>query len=260
MNWNREFISQTYGRPTYKHNSLPLYVTDEFDFYRCVAFCSDFYGKTASELFNGNLRDCNGRYSALFKGQKLSYWADSPATARAEIKKHGAGCDVLTFWAYDDASSTFPTLSNQEPLLIVDGRKHGIQELIDRIDSGNDASEAERSMLVEIMRYEPDCIVYDSHARKGGENFLFFEKGFRKLALRELSLRFGKSHGGNHTCITCAGTCDYSPLLESYGEFFAPKARVLMDETYLKSEEYETRKRLYDESLRKIRSKHDEQT
>ena len=86
MNWERAFKSQDYGRPIYKHIKLPIYITDEFRFFRCVEFNPDFYGKTASTLFNGNLRICSGRYSKLFPNQKLSYWADSPETARAEIK------------------------------------------------------------------------------------------------------------------------------------------------------------------------------
>jgi len=96
MSWERAFISHNYGRPIYKHKDLPVYITDEFDFFRCVEFNNEFYGKTASTLFNGNLRECTGRYSKLFPNQKLSYWADSPITARAE-KKHGAGNNILTF-------------------------------------------------------------------------------------------------------------------------------------------------------------------
>lgn len=102
MSWERAFISQSYGRPIYKHEQLSVYITDEFNFFRCVEFKADFYGKTASTLFNGNLRICSetNRYAKLFPNQKLSYWADSPDTARAEIKKHGAGSNILTFWAY----------------------------------------------------------------------------------------------------------------------------------------------------------------
>lgn len=63
-------------------------------------------GKTVSELHRGNLRVSrkDNRYSNIFPGQKLSYWADSPQTARAEVKKWEAGNDLLTFWAYDDGS------------------------------------------------------------------------------------------------------------------------------------------------------------
>lgn len=252
MNWYREFKGQDYGRPTYKHSELPLYITDEFSFFRCIPFEPSFYGKTASELFNGNLRTCIGRYAKLFPCKRLSYWADHPATARAEIKKHGAGKDVLTFWAYDDASSAFPIFPKREKLMIVDGRKCGIQELIDKLDNDEDITEIDCARLNTIMSYDPDCLVYDSHARKGGENYLFFEKGFMKLALRELKLRFGKENGGNSAEIACAGTCDYTPYLERYGEYFLPKARVKMDENYLHSDEYKKREKAHSEVLKTL--------
>lgn len=253
MNWEKTFKSQDYGRPIYKHMDLPVYITDEFDFYRCVEFNTSFYGKTASTLFKGNLRTCSGRYSKLFPNQKLSYWADSSITARAEIKKHGAGNNILTFWAYDDATSTFPTLPDQEPLIIIDGRKCGVQELIDKADSGIPLSKDEQRYMKELLTQEPDCIVYDSHARQSGENYIFFEKGFRKLALRQLRLRFCRSEGGSYSKIICADTCDYTPHIESYGEYFMPKAKVRMDESYLNSDEYLLRKQINEESHRKLR-------
>lgn len=253
MSWEREFISQSYDRPTYKHKELPIYVTDEFDFFRCVEFNDDFYGKTASALFNGNLRTCSGRYAKLFPNQKLSYWADSPVTARAEIKKHGAGNNILTFTAYDDRTSTFPILQNEEPLIIIDGRKKGIQKLIDKADKEMELSDAEQSYIKALMAQDPDCLVYDSHAKRGGENFIFFEKGFKKLALRKLQLRFGKNNGGNVNRIVCADTCDYLPFIESYGMYFQPKTRVKMDKSYLLSDEYLQRKEVYRQSCQKVR-------
>ena len=45
MSWGRAFISQDYGRPIYKHKDLPVYITDEFDFFRCVEFNNEFYEK-----------------------------------------------------------------------------------------------------------------------------------------------------------------------------------------------------------------------
>lgn len=111
----------------------------------------NFMKKTASTLFNGNLRECTGRYSKLFPNQKLSYWADSPITARAEIKKHGAGNNILTFWAYDDGTSTFPTLQNQEPLVIIDGRKCGVQDLLDKADNGMQLTKAEQDYMVSLL-------------------------------------------------------------------------------------------------------------
>lgn len=248
MSWERTFISQDYGRPIYKHKDLPVYITDEFDFFRCVEFNSEFYGKTVSTLFNGNLRKCTGRYSKLFPDQKLSYWADSPITARAEIKKHGAGNNILTFWAYDDGTSTFPTLQKQEPLKIIDGRKCGVQDLLDKADNGIQLTKTEQDYMASLLAQKPDCLAFDSHAKKGGENFIFFEKGFQKLSLRQLRLRFGKRDGGNHNLIVCADTCDYAPHIESYGQYFMPKAKVAMEQAYLESNEYILRKQMLEES------------
>ena len=45
MSWGRAFISQDYGRPIYKHKDLPVYIMDEFDFFRCVEFNNEFYEK-----------------------------------------------------------------------------------------------------------------------------------------------------------------------------------------------------------------------
>lgn len=189
----------------------------------------------------------------MFPNQKLSYWADSPVTARAEIKKHGAGNNILTFTAYDDRTSTFPILQNEEPLIIIDGRKTGVQELIDKADKEKELSNAEQSYIKALMAQDPDCLVYDSHAKRGGENFIFFEKGFKKLALRKLQLRFGKNNGGNVNRIVCADTCDYLPFIESYGMYFQPKTRVKMDKSYLLSDEYLQRKEVYRQSCQKVR-------
>ena len=255
MSWERAFISQSYGRPIYKHEQLSVYITDEFNFFRCVEFKADFYGKTASTLFNGNLRICSetNRYAKLFPNQKLSYWADSPVTARAEIKKHGAGSNILTFWAYDDGASTFPILQNEELLTIIDGRKTGVQELIDKADKKIELSNSEQNYINDLMAQEPDCLGYDSHAKNGGENFIFFEKGFKKLALRQLQLRFSKNNGGNVNRIVCADTSDYIPFIESYGMCFQPKVRVKMDKSYLLSDEYLQHKEVYRKSCQKVR-------
>lgn len=255
MSWERAFISQSYGRPIYKHEQLLVYITDEFNFFRCVEFKADFYGKTASTLFNGNLRICSetNRYAKLFPNQKLSYWADSPDTARAEIKKHGAGSNILTFWAYDDGASTFPILQNEELLTIIDGRKTGVQELIDKADKKIELSNSEQNYINDLMAQEPDCLAYDSHAKNGGENFIFFEKGFKKLALRQLQLRFSKNNGGNVNRIVCADTSDYIPFIESYGMCFQPKVRVKMDKSYLLSDEYLQRKEVYEKFCQKVR-------
>ena len=253
MNQFIPFMSQDQGSPIYKHKEFPVYLADQFNFYRCLEFRDDFYGKTASCLFNGNLRMSTGRYAKLFPGQKISYWSDNPQTARAEIKRHGAGNNILTFWAYDDVTSTLPILQNREPLVIIDGRKCGVQALIDKADKDIALTEEEQVYLKALLATQPDCLVYDSHARKGGENYIFFEKGFQKLALRELSLRFSRQEGGSHKTIACAGASDYLPFIEAYGCFFLPKARIAMDSSYLNSDEFLSRKEVYNNSLSKLR-------
>ncbi len=264
MSWHRVFKSQSYNQPTYKHKKLPIYTTKEFDFFRCVEFKNEFYGKTVSCLFEGNLRFSDQRYSALFPGQKISYWADSPETARAEIKKHGSGCDILTFWAYDDASSFLPCLGSKEPIVIVDGRKTGIQPLIDKINDNMELSSSEKLMIKEILEQPIDAIAYESKEYKGGENFIFLERGFRKLFLRELKLRFGRKSGGSHDSIVCSVSGDYVPFPEEYGKFFVPKCRIRMYEGYLKTDEYLERKKNMekerDKKLGRIKSKKNKKT
>ena len=240
--WKRFFKSQDYNRPIYQLTPLPIYQTDEFDFYRCLEFNEAFYGKTVSELHAGNLRvSVNSRYSKLFPGQKLSYWANSRKTAMAEVKKHGASNDILTFWAYDDTSSFKPTVADLENLIIIDGRKCGIQELIDKVDNDEQISEKERNLLDKIMSYNPDCLAFDSHAIANGENFIFFEKGFNKLSIREVRLRLGNKCK-RYADIVCANTSDYIPYIESYGDYFAPILKVKRNCAYLLCEEYKNRK------------------
>ena len=103
------FPNQYFGMDIWKHQALPIIESHDFNFFRCLEFKDIYYGKTVSELHRGNLRVSrkDNRYSNIFPGQKLSYWADSPKTARAEVKKWGAGNNLLTFWAYDDGNEEF---------------------------------------------------------------------------------------------------------------------------------------------------------
>lgn len=140
----------------------------------------------------------------------------------------------------------------QEPLVIIDGRKNGAQEIIDKVDNDIPLSEAEKKYIADLLALEPDCLAFDSHAKKGGENFIFFEKGFQKLALRQLKLRFGKSEGGSCNQIVCADTSDYTPFVDSYGKYFVPKTKIKMDQSYLSTEEYLQRKQICEESHRKM--------
>ena len=67
------FPNQDSGREILKHNEYPVFMTDEFDFFRCVQFNSDLYGKSVYILNEGNLRmsNINNRYSSLFPNQML---------------------------------------------------------------------------------------------------------------------------------------------------------------------------------------------
>ncbi len=238
------FYSNHYlSMPIYKYDSLPIVETGEFDFYRCVPFQDSFYGKTVSELHAGNLRMSNGRYSKLFPGEKVSYWASDRKTARAEVKKHGANNNLLTFFAYDDATASFPTLSKERNLLrILDGVHFGFLDILLKIENGQTLSRGETILIQKIREEEPDCLAYESEIDRTKTNYIFFEKGFKKLAIRELRLRLGSEEKISKNMIWCAGTCDYTAYLESYGEFFLPKARLGRDPNYTNSEEYKSRK------------------
>lgn len=50
------FTNQYWGIDIWKHQELPIIESDSFNFFRCVEFQNDFYGRTVSELHKGNLR------------------------------------------------------------------------------------------------------------------------------------------------------------------------------------------------------------
>lgn len=233
----------------YKHKELPVIESHEFDFFRCVEFTTNFYKKTVSELFHGNLRISTNknRYSELFPNQKLSYWSDSPKTAKKEIIHHGSSRNILTFWAYDDNTSLFPTLENNGDLIIVDGTQLGFQNILEKCDKNQSLSMDDHDLIDKINDQNPDCVAYKSFQTKG-TNFLFFERGFKKLSLKEVNLNLGELSGKNSNKIACAITTDYSPIIESYGEYFLPIAKVKMDNTYLESDEYKSRLKIYNSS------------
>lgn len=241
------FQNQSFGRTIYKHKELPLYLTDEFVFFRCVAFQKDFYGKTVSDLHSANLRatTVENRYSQLFPCQRISYWSDSPQTSRAEVKYHDSGNNLVTFWAYDDATSTFPTSDNKEALMIIDGREWEFNKILQKVESGDSLTKGEQFLINKINLQHPDCLAYTSLRSKKGMNFLFFEKGFYKLSIREVRLHLGDYKSKNSTRIICADTSDYAPYPKSYGMYFAPIAKTGMDTTYLETQEYKKRNRRY---------------
>lgn len=240
---SRLFSNHSYISTILRHKKLPIIITTEFSFYRCVSAKEWVYNKTISELHAGNLRDNDnkGRYSRLFSDKKISYWADSKSTALSEIKKHGANKNYITFEAYDDLSSTFPTLDNQEDLRIADGRELNFKNILLKIENDEELTSKETEIIKLIESENPDCLAYESVAREGGVNFLFFEKGFRKLSLREVRLHLGERKSKNNQSIVCAVTSDYSPILESYGSYFEPLVKVKMNNNYKYSEEYKKR-------------------
>ena len=256
------FPNQSYGQRIYKHRELPILVGGEFDFFRCIIFDECFYDKTVSMLHAGNLRIRNGnnRYSSIFPYEKVSYWADSASTARAEVKFHAKSNNLITFWAYDDATSTFPTTTDDEPLYIIDGRQFGFDEILWKDENNIALNKNEKEIISLIVQEEPDCLAYSSKRHNGGVNYLFFEKGFRKLSLRQVRLRLGNRNAKNTNSIYCAGGCDYIPYIEGYGYFFSSVAKVGFDKSYLQSREYLSRKNALSQSYRRYSEamKHDQ--
>lgn len=251
------FPNQYFGMDIWKHQELPIIESHDFNFFRCLEFQDIYYGKTVSELHRGNLRVSrkDNRYSNIFPGQKLSYWADSPQTARAEVKKWGSGNNLLTFWAYDDGSSFIPTVYPAEYLRIIDGINSGFDIILQKIGNHEDLTCKEKEFIDRLGRENPDCLAYRSEAKEGGICFLFFEKGFRKLSLREVSLRLGDYKGKNTAKVTCAITSDFSPVLEGYGHYFSPIARVKYNDKYIETDEYILRKQFEEYSHEKIRER-----
>lgn len=254
------FPNQTFGRSVLVNRDLPLYITNEFDFVRCVEFNDSMYGKTVSELHAGNLRlsRSDNRYSNLFPGQRLSYWADSPKTARAEIKRWGAKNNILTFWAYDDGSSTFPTIYPRDKLKIIDGRQMEFNAILRKLNKNERLNREDRYLIDQIAYEEPDCLCYESEARKGGVNYLFFEHGFKKLSLKEVRIQLNDLKGRNHNCITCAYSSDYSPWLDAYGYMFLPIAKIGNNPEYPNSDEYILRDQAYQEYRNRFIRWHEE--
>lgn len=243
------FSNHSFSSEIYIHKKLPIYKTNEFDFYRSVKFEDSFYGKTVSELHHGNLRLSNiGRYSKLFPNEKISYWADSIATVQAEMKIRNSGKNRLTFWAYDDASSSFPTSRDQEQLIIIDGIDLEFYCILKKIEDNQELTNQEQKTVLLIAEEKPDCLAYKSVRHMNGVNFLFFEKGFQKLSIRQVKLRLGDMPSKNKNTIICSGTSDYLPYVENYGMYFSPIAKINDNKHYEQSDEYNSRKKVYYES------------
>lgn len=236
---SEKFPNQDFGVSIHKHKNLPIFETNSFDFFRCIPFNESFYGKSVMELHNGNLRikKAGNRYSNIFPGQKLSYWADSPQTARAEVKHWGANNNLITFWAYDDGSSSIPTIYPPEPLYIIDGREIEFNKILIKQNNGEKLNSKEQDIVDSIAYEKPDCLAYESEQRQGGMNYLFFEQGFKKLSLRQVSLRLGSEPSKNYNKVICATGSDYSPYLKGYCAMFMPKAKVEYNDNVANSDD-----------------------
>lgn len=260
---SEKFPNQDFGASILKHNKLPIFQANSFDFFRCISFNESFYGKSILELHKGNLRikKAGNRYSNLFPGQRLSYWADSPQTARAEVKHWGANNNLITFWAYDDGSSSVPAVYPPEPLYIIDGREIEFNKILIKQNNEEKLSLKEQH-FIDLIAYErPDCLAYESEQRQGGMNYLFFEQGFKKLSLRQVSLRLGSEPSKNYNKVICATGSDYSPYLKGYCAMFMPKAKVVYNDDVANSDDIRLR---YDVVLdwvqRRLRYEFDDQT
>ena len=131
-------------------------------------------------------------------------------------------------------------------------------KILKKLEKHENLTKGERELIDEIADQEPDCLAYESEARKGSMNFLFFEHGFKKLSLREVRLRLGDEQGKNHNRIVCADTSDYAPKLYSYGNMFLPIARIGKDEHYNETDEFKLRLQVYMDRVQRFIDEHNE--
>ena len=158
----------------------------------------------------------------------------------------------MTFWAYDDGSSFIPTIYPAKSIRIIDGIHLGFDKILKKVGNHVELTNNEKELIDRIGREKPDCLAYHSEAKAGGTCFLFFEQGFKKLSLREVALRLGDCNGRNTAKVTCVVTSDFSPVLEGYGYYFSPIAKIKYDEKYTTSDEYILRKQVEDYSHEQI--------
>ena len=177
------FPNQYWGMDIWKHQELPIIESHDFNFFRCLEFNDGFYGKTVSELHSGNLRLSrkDNRYSNLFPGQKLSYWADSLQTARAEIKKWGSGNNILTFWAYDDGSSFIPTIYPAENIRIIDGVHFGFDKILKKVGNHEELTHSEKEFIDKIGRESQIVLHIIQKPKREAFVFCFLNRGLKNF-------------------------------------------------------------------------------
>ena len=77
------------------------------------------------------------------------------------------------------------------------------------------------------------------------------------MAIREANLRLNSNFKVNTNRICCAGTSDYSPYIECYGQYFLPITKIKMDDMYLQSKEYLSRKIELEKSYNRFREENE---
>lgn len=130
-------------------------------------------------------------------------------------------------------------VNNEE--LLIDGREVGFNNILTKVENKQSLTINEQEIINEIDKLNPDYMVYNSLRKKDGLNYIFFEKGFAKLSIREVKLRLGDMPGKNSSYIPCAITSDYTPIIENYGKCFLSLAKISSREDYLNSNEYKER-------------------
>ena len=70
------------------------------------------------------------------------------------------------FWAYDDISSTFPTIRESEPLVIIDGIQLGFEKILEKCDRGEPLTAQDKLLIDRIKETKPDCLAYKPHTSK----------------------------------------------------------------------------------------------
>ena len=132
---------------------------------------------------------------------------------------------------------------------IVNGMELGFSKILYKSENSIELSESELEIMDRIRSESPDGLVYSSHVDPNHRNYLFFESGFRKLSLKQVSLTIRKDGRVNRNRVTCATSSDYTPSIEAYGHYFEPIAKLKFDERYLESEEYISRKTNYEHNV-----------
>src|SRR5699024_1683627 len=138
------------------------------------------------------------------------------------------------------ATSTFPTLNTDYDLTIIDGIELNFHQILYKIENDKLLNASERKLIKQIELEESDCLAYKSVActTENRTNFLFFENGFKKLAVKEVRIHMGNRSKNDDVRIHCTVLSDYSPLINNYGCYFDNELSIMYNPKYAESEEY----------------------